>query len=37
MVNEGDWLSIDGFTGEVIVGRLETRPSEVLQVLLEGR
>jgi pyruvate,orthophosphate dikinase len=36
VVNEGDWLSIDGFTGEVIVGRLETRPSEVLQVLLEG-
>jgi len=36
VVDEGDWLSIDGFTGEVIVGRLETRPSEVLQVLLEG-
>ena len=36
VVKEGDWLSIDGFTGEVIVGRLETRPSEVLQVLLEG-
>jgi len=36
VVNEGDWLSIDGFTGEVIVGQLETRPSEVLQVLLEG-
>jgi pyruvate,orthophosphate dikinase len=35
VVKEGDWLSIDGFTGEVIVGRLETRPSEVLQVLLE--
>jgi len=35
VVKEGDWLSIDGFTGEVIVGQLETRPSEVLQVLLE--
>ncbi len=34
-VREGDWISIDGFTGEVIVGQLETRPSEVLQVLLE--
>ena len=34
-VKEGDWLSIDGFTGEVIVGKLETRPPEVLQVLLE--
>ena len=33
---EGDWLSIDGFTGEVIEGQLETRPSEVLQILLEG-
>ncbi|MCX6373305.1 MAG: PEP-utilizing enzyme, partial [Actinobacteria bacterium] len=36
VVNEGDWLSLDGFSGEVIVGQLETRPSEVLQVLLEG-
>ena len=35
VVKEGDWLSLDGFTGEVIVGQLETRPSEVLQVLLE--
>ncbi|MCX6362599.1 MAG: pyruvate, phosphate dikinase [Actinobacteria bacterium] len=34
-VNEGDWISIDGFTGEVILGQLETRPPEVLQVLLE--
>ena len=35
-VKEGDWISIDGFTGEAILGRLETRPPEVLQVLLEG-
>jgi pyruvate,orthophosphate dikinase len=35
VVNEGDWLSIDGFTGEVMLGALETRPSEVLQVLIE--
>ena len=35
VVREGDWISIDGFTGEVILGQLETRPSEVLQVLLE--
>jgi pyruvate,orthophosphate dikinase len=35
-VKEGDWISIDGFIGEVIVGQLETRPPEVLQVLLEG-
>ncbi len=34
-VKEGDWLSIDGFSGEVLLGQLETRPSEVLQVLIE--
>ncbi|HUL61074.1 MAG TPA: pyruvate, phosphate dikinase [Anaeromyxobacteraceae bacterium] len=32
---EGDWISIDGMTGEVIEGRLDTRPSEVVQVLVE--
>jgi pyruvate, orthophosphate dikinase len=35
-LEEGDWLSIDGTTGEVIGGKLATRPSEVVQVLLEG-
>lgn len=30
---EGDFLSIDGFTGEVIEGGLPTKPSETLQVL----
>ena len=34
-VREGDWLSIDGTTGEVLEGKLATMPSEVLQVLLE--
>jgi pyruvate, orthophosphate dikinase len=33
LVKEGDWLSIDGFTAEVILGQLPTRPSEVVQVL----
>jgi pyruvate,orthophosphate dikinase len=33
--SEGDWISIDGTTGEVILGQLPTRPSEVLQVALE--
>jgi pyruvate,orthophosphate dikinase len=33
---EGDSLSIDGTTGEVLAGSLSTRPSEVLRVLLEG-
>ena len=32
---EGDWISIDGTTGEVLLGRIATRPSEVLQVALE--
>ncbi len=35
VVREGDWISIDGTTGEVIEGKIATRPSEVLQVLLE--
>ncbi len=34
-VNEGDWISIDGSTGEVIEGRIETQPSEVLQILID--
>jgi pyruvate,orthophosphate dikinase len=33
---EGDFLSIDGTTGEVLAGSLVTRPSEVLRVLLGG-
>ncbi len=33
---EGDWISIDGTTGEVILGKIPTQPSEVLQVLIEG-
>jgi pyruvate,orthophosphate dikinase len=35
-LEEGDWLSIDGSTGEILGGELPTRPSEVVQVLLEG-
>jgi pyruvate,orthophosphate dikinase len=30
---EGDWISIDGSTGEVIEGQLDTRPSEVVRVI----
>src|SRR6185436_932270 len=33
---EGDFLSIDGTTGEVLAGSLVTRPSEVLRALLGG-
>jgi pyruvate,orthophosphate dikinase len=35
VLRTGDWISIDGFTGEVLEGRIATRPSEVVQVLLE--
>ena len=35
-LEEGDWLSIDGSTGEIIGGKLATRPSEIVQVLLDG-
>jgi pyruvate,orthophosphate dikinase len=34
-LREGDWISIDGFTGEVLEGRVPTMPSEVIQVLIE--
>jgi pyruvate,orthophosphate dikinase len=34
-IKEGDFLSIDGTTGEVIIGKIPTRPSEILQVLIE--
>ncbi|HET8540714.1 MAG TPA: pyruvate, phosphate dikinase [Anaeromyxobacter sp.] len=32
---EGTWVSIDGTAGEVIEGKLDTRPSEVVEVLVE--
>jgi len=32
---EGDWISLDGFAGEVIEGRVATTPSEVIRVLIE--
>jgi pyruvate,orthophosphate dikinase len=35
LIKEGETISLDGFTGEVIVGELRTRPSEVVQVLIE--
>ncbi len=33
-LKEGDWISIDGSTGEVFQGEIQTLPSEVFQVLL---
>ncbi len=35
VLREGDALSIDGATGEVVQGELETHPSEIQQVLVE--
>jgi pyruvate,orthophosphate dikinase len=35
VLGEGVWISIDGTAGEVIEGKLETRPSEVVEVLVE--
>jgi len=35
VLKEGDYISIDGFTGEVFQGKVQTKPSEVIQVLIE--
>jgi pyruvate,orthophosphate dikinase len=35
VVKEGDFLSLDGSTGEVFVGEIRTTPSEVVRVLVE--
>jgi pyruvate, orthophosphate dikinase len=32
-LRQGDWISIDGSTGEVMEGKLDTRPSEVVRVI----
>lgn len=34
-IGEGDWLSLDGFMGEVFRGQITTQPSEILKVLVE--
>src|SRR5262245_58824605 len=34
-LKEGDDIAIDGFTGEVFAGRIATRPSEIVQVLIK--
>ena len=30
----GDYISIDGFTGEIFAGKVDTKPSEIVQVLI---
>jgi pyruvate,orthophosphate dikinase len=32
-LREGDWISVDGFTGEVAEGKVDTQPSEVDAVI----
>ncbi|WP_237225675.1 pyruvate, phosphate dikinase [Rubinisphaera sp. JC750] len=34
VLKAGDWISIDGFTGEVFAGQVETKPSEIIEVLI---
>lgn len=36
VLKEGDYISIDGFSGEVFAQKMPTAPSEVLQVLCDG-
>ena len=37
VIREGDFISIDGTTGEVIKGQLSTSSSEIIQVLIEKK
>ncbi len=34
IIKEGDYVSLDGSTGEVILGNIPTKPSEVVEVLV---
>jgi pyruvate,orthophosphate dikinase len=33
-IKEGEYISVDGFTGEIYEGKVTTKPSEVIQVLI---
>jgi pyruvate,orthophosphate dikinase len=35
VVKEGDWISLDGTTGEVLLGQIPTQPSEIVRVLVD--
>jgi len=37
VLKEGDWISVDGFTGEVFNGQIDTSPSEVMEVLVGNK
>jgi pyruvate,orthophosphate dikinase len=34
-IKEGEFISINGSTGEVLIGRIDTAPSELIQVLID--
>ena len=36
IIKEGDWITLDGNTGEVINGKIDTQPSQIIRVLIEG-
>jgi pyruvate,orthophosphate dikinase len=35
LVKEGDWISLDGTSGQVFLGQIPTQPSQILRVLVE--
>lgn len=35
-IREGEWISIDGATGEVFLGEIRTQPSEIIEVIKGG-
>lgn len=35
VVREGDWISLDGSTGEVFIGQIPTQPSEIVRVIVD--
>ena len=37
VLKEGDWISLDGFKGRVLEGRVETQQSEILDALLSRK
>ena len=37
LYKEGDFLSINGTTGEIFAGELKTAPSEIIQVLIDKK
>ncbi|MFQ5718018.1 MAG: pyruvate, phosphate dikinase [Acidobacteriota bacterium] len=36
IIRQGDWVSIDGSTGELILGQISTHPSDIVRVVVDG-